>query len=99
MNLSPIERYQRDLLRPDFLHDPAQARAVQLLQALYDNLVQVWSAEQRKGYFAKRLGRLLGQGDIAPVKGLYFWGGVGRGKTYLMDNFFESLPLERKMRV
>ena len=33
-----------------------------------------------------------------PVKGLYFWGGVGRGKTYLMDNFYESLPFDEKMR-
>ena len=32
-------------------------------------------------------------------KGLYFWGGVGRGKTYLVDTFFDSLPTEKKMRV
>ncbi len=35
---------------------------------------------------------------MALVQGLYFWGGVGRGKTYLMDTFFEALPFERKMR-
>lgn len=99
MNLSPHERYQRDLLRPDFRHDPAQAQAVQQLQALYDHLVQAWSDDERKSYFAKRFGKLFGQTDTAPVKGLYFWGGVGRGKTYLMDNFYESLPFERKMRV
>ncbi len=35
-----------------------------------------------------------------PPKGLYFWGGgVGRGKTYLMDAFFDALPTQRKMRV
>jgi len=33
------------------------------------------------------------------VPGLYFWGGVGRGKTYLMDSFFESLPFQRKLRM
>ncbi|MCB1844088.1 MAG: AFG1 family ATPase, partial [Halioglobus sp.] len=34
-----------------------------------------------------------------PERGLYLWGGVGRGKTYLMDMFFDSLPFERKLRV
>ncbi len=34
-----------------------------------------------------------------PLQGLYFWGGVGRGKTYLVDTFFECLPTERKLRV
>ena len=36
---------------------------------------------------------------MAPIKGLYLWGGVGRGKTYLMDNIYESLPFEKKKRV
>jgi cell division protein ZapE len=48
------------------------------------------------------LGGLLkkfAKSELYPEEGLYFWGGVGRGKTYLMDNFYESLPFERKMRV
>ena len=39
-----------------------------------------------------------GKRDDSPVQGLYIWGGVGRGKTYLMDLFFDSLPGESKMR-
>ena len=37
--------------------------------------------------------------DEAPVKGIYFWGGVGRGKTHLMDAFFDAVPLEAKRRM
>ena len=33
------------------------------------------------------------------IKGLYFWGGVGRGKTYLIDSFYDSLPFEEKQRI
>ena len=43
-------------------------------------------------------GKLFGKKDASVVKGLYFWGGVGRGKTYLVDTFFEALPFEDKMR-
>ncbi|RMJ03971.1 hypothetical protein DOQ08_01291 [Marinobacter litoralis] len=95
-NLTPWQRYQKDLERPDFHKDPAQEDAVRRLQALYDKLVEAES-ERSKGL--KKLRRKLKKGKETPVKGLYFWGGVGRGKTYLMDTFFEALPFERKMRV
>ncbi|MDO3388334.1 cell division protein ZapE [Gilvimarinus sp. SDUM040013] len=90
--LSPIERYQRDLQTDGFQHDPAQEQAVGELQGLYERLKQ---PVVRPGWWA----RLTGERWLEPVRGLYFWGGVGRGKTYLMDNFYESLPFERKMRV
>lgn len=92
--MTPLERYQADLKRPDFFHDPAQENAVRHLQRLYDDLV---SGQQASGggLFGKLLGRKKPQG---PVKGIYFWGGVGRGKTYLVDTFFDALPFEQKMR-
>lgn len=95
--LSPIQRYQNDLQREGFNHDPSQQQAVEHLQALYERLL---SASQPDAP-SKGIRRLFrrGRSSVRPEKGLYFWGGVGRGKTYLMDNFFESLPLERKMRV
>ncbi len=91
--MTPLERYQADLQRPDFFHDAAQANAVKHLQRLYDDLVAADHA--KPGLFGKLLGRKSG----GPVKGLYFWGGVGRGKTYLVDTFFESLPFEQKVRI
>ena len=90
--MTPLERYQADLKRPDFFHDAAQETAVRHLQRLYDDLI---AAENNKpGLF----GKLLGKKNQDPVKGLYFWGGVGRGKTYLVDTFFEALPFKEKTR-
>ena len=95
-NLTPWQRYQKDLERPDFHKDPAQEDAVKRLQSLYDKLVE---AESERNKAMAKLRRKLKKGKEKPVKGLYFWGGVGRGKTYLMDTFYESLPFDRKMRV
>lgn len=90
--MTPLERYQADLKRPDFFHDAAQENAVRHLQRLYDDLIAADSAK------SGLLGKLFGKKPQGPVKGLYFWGGVGRGKTYLVDTFFDALPLEQKMR-
>ncbi|MEY1662645.1 cell division protein ZapE [Isoalcanivorax beigongshangi] len=87
--MTPYERYRQDLQRPDFVHDPAQEMAVRRLDALYQKLLQ---PPRRSGLFGRRR-------DRTPVAGLYMWGGVGRGKTYLMDLFFESLPFAEKQRL
>jgi len=91
--MTPMERYLQDLKREGFKSDPAQKLAVEHLQRLHDDLV---NAEQPRsgGLFS----RLLKKKKIQPVKGLYFWGGVGRGKTYLVDTFFDCLPFKQKMR-
>lgn len=95
--MTPLERYQADLRRSDFSHDPAQEMAVMKLQDLYDRLLQV-SAPQNNKFFSRFRSKLKKPKAIEPVKGLYFWGGVGRGKTYLMDAFYDALPFEQKMR-
>ncbi|WP_206019887.1 cell division protein ZapE [Pseudomaricurvus alkylphenolicus] len=100
MSGTPLERYQKDLQREGFNHDPAQEMAVRHLQDLYDRLVADWQVEQRpSGGLISRLKQAFsGPSPRKLQKGLYFWGGVGRGKTYLMDNFYESLPFKQKMR-
>ncbi|MCF7201607.1 cell division protein ZapE [Pseudomonas oligotrophica] len=90
--MTPLERYQADLKRPDFFHDAAQENAVRHLQRLYDDLLA--SERNNSGLF----GKLFGKKSQEPVKGLYFWGGVGRGKTYLVDTFYDALPFKQKMR-
>lgn len=90
--MTPWQKYQHDLTKNDFVHDEAQENAVRHLQRLYDEL----TAPPKKASF---FSRLFNQSQDEKIKGLYFWGGVGRGKTYLVDTFFEALPTERKMRV
>lgn len=95
--MTPLERYQADLKREGFSYDPAQEMAVKHLQRLYDDLVAAQQVKPKGGFFQRLTGKFNKQ-PVEPVQGLYFWGGVGRGKTYLMDTFFDSLPFENKER-
>ncbi|MDO6682768.1 MULTISPECIES: cell division protein ZapE [unclassified Oceanobacter] len=94
---TPWELYQADLQRDDFSYDAAQEMAVKHLQRLFDDLVAAEARRANKGFVGK-LGSKFSRKKPEPVQGLYFWGGVGRGKTYLVDTFYEALPFERKMR-
>ena len=96
--MTPKQRYQADLQREDFCHDATQEAAVELLQDLYQRLLEDEEGARQTGFGAKLLARFRSPAPRPPVRGLYFWGGVGRGKTYLMDAFYDSLPIERKMR-
>lgn len=102
----PYSRYQQDLKRPGFVHDPAQEHAVSLLQTLHDELIArprpaPVPVRSGGGLFGKLLGRPKeSEATVQPaVRGLYFWGGVGRGKTYLVDTFYDTLPFAEKQRL
>jgi len=96
MHSGPMERYRAELARPGFRHDPAQEAAVRELQQLHEALCRQ-AAEPGWRVMLRRIG--LGPRRAAtPVRGLYLWGGVGRGKTHLMDLFFESVADSRKLR-
>lgn len=92
MHMTPLQRYQADIRKPGFHFDPQQQYAVQHTQQLYDALV---AAPARK----KTLWQRLRGKPLIPIRGLYLCGGTGRGKTYLVDAFYECLPLEKKHRV
>lgn len=84
-----LERVQSGALRPD----PAQELAIEKLQSLEDAL---------KAYGHPKRNRMLewlGRTAPPPPRGLYLWGDVGRGKSMLMDLFYETAPLSRKRRV
>lgn len=103
----PYERYRLDLEREGFQHDPAQERAILHLQKIYDQLMAQPApapapapAKKTSGLLSRLTGRDKPAAASGPaVRGLYLWGGVGRGKTYLVDTFVDALPLERKQRI
>lgn len=90
-NLSPLQRYEKAVTTGDFTRDEQQYQAMSYLDAIYHELDH--NRQQKKGFF----GFLKSQPE--PPKGLYMWGGVGRGKTWMMDMFYESLTIRRKMRM
>lgn len=105
---TPLSRYRADLERPDFHHDASQEKAVVHLQRLHDELLansrttpRAWvETNGLKSRMANLFGRCREPAApaIPDVRGLYLWGGVGRGKTYLVDGFYETLPFSEKMR-
>ncbi|OYU89315.1 MAG: cell division protein ZapE [Bradyrhizobiaceae bacterium PARB1] len=74
--------------------DPAQAQAVEAIAAL-DAALSTYEPPRKKGFFGRLFG---GDKDAEPPKGLYVHGEVGRGKTMLMDLFFESSSVQHKRR-
>lgn len=91
MSVSVTQAYEAELAAKGFQSDPAQLRAVQALQRCADE----WAV-----YKARRsnaLKKLLIRPDIP--KGVYMYGGVGRGKSFLMECFFDAVPLKRKVRL
>lgn len=96
--MTPKQRYERDLTKPGFVRDSAQERAVERLTDLQQRLAERTAAERRAGPLARTLGRIK-RSPRTPVRGLYLWGGVGRGKTYLMDMFYECVLDQAKLRM
>ena len=94
---TPKARYQQALDSGLDIHaDPAQEMAIGHFQRLFDELIETGQPDPS---VLARLRSALSGKKPAPVRGVYLWGGVGRGKTFLMDLFFETLPFERKMRM
>lgn len=88
---SPSARYRLGVERGEWNDDPAQYQALAELDRIHAALAH---APTRAGWF----GKLLGRDADAAIAGLYLWGGVGRGKTFLIDLFFEGLPIGQKRR-
>ena len=92
--MTPRERYHDELARGVLAPDPAQAALVEELERVYRSLV----VPPNRGLLGRLARRLKRQGP-EPVRGLYVWGGVGRGKTHLVDLFMEAPRLDSKLRI
>ena len=88
-------RYASLIASNGFAEDPAQRAAITQLERLRDDLIRA----EKVSLVARLMRRFSGSpGHGATVHGVYLWGSVGRGKTWLMDIFFESLPFKSKRR-
>ncbi|MES2186393.1 MAG: cell division protein ZapE [Pseudomonadota bacterium] len=85
------QAYEAELAKRGYQADPAQLRAVDALQRCADD----WAVfkEKRSSTFRRLINR-----PVVP-RGVYMYGGVGRGKSFLMDCFFSAVPLQRKARL
>ena len=89
--MSVLAAYQAELKTRGYTADPAQLRAVDALERCASD----WTAF--KSARSNALKKLINRPDIP--RGVYLYGGVGRGKSFLMDCFYNAVPLNRKTRL
>lgn len=93
--MSPLAQYRCRVAAGELARDPDQEQAVAAFERLYADLVA--AGPPPRGW-RHRLTRGLKR-PISPVRGVYLWGSVGRGKTLTMDLFHASLPFPDKLRL
>ncbi len=92
--ITPQEHYQRYVDNEKISADAYQKSAIEALQQIYESLI----ASDARQLSWKNILRIRSGTSVSQVRGVYLWGGVGRGKTFLMDLFYNSLPFENKLR-
>ncbi len=92
----PLASYRAEISAGDLSPDPVQALAIEKLQSLHKALAAYEPSKGASGW-KERFGLARRRED--PPQGLYLVGGVGRGKSMLMDLFFRTAPVKRKRRV
>ncbi|MEO8401795.1 MAG: cell division protein ZapE [Gammaproteobacteria bacterium] len=88
--MTPLDYYQKKCIEGVIFDDPEQRAAMQALQKIYLELLSEF--DKRKSMLA-----LFRRSHL--IKGLYLWGGVGIGKTFMMDCFYQCVPFQQKMRM
>ncbi len=93
-----LAQYQQLIQQDVLCEDKAQLAAVAALSTLSNQLVHYQAQKQSSSSLTASVSRLFKAKDLA-VKGLYFYGRVGRGKTMLMDLFYQNIELKKKKRI
>ena len=93
---TPLARYRADLDAGIISADKAQEGAVGCIERMFQEL-NASHTRARSGLVDRVLNRTVRQWE--PVRGVYLWGSVGRGKTYLVDTFFDCLGFAEKRRI
>jgi|TARA_B110000091_G_scaffold86069_1_gene94488 cell division protein ZapE len=92
-----IDEYKALTSRNDFFIDHEQEKAILSFQELFDRLVGINSVSNS---ILGNIGlNFLSKRKSAANKGIYLYGGVGRGKTFIMDLFYKELPIKKKKRI
>ncbi|MCW8932951.1 MAG: cell division protein ZapE [Gammaproteobacteria bacterium] len=113
--MTPKQIYYDAIKHHNFYPDTVQEKAVQLTETLYQQLVNPSSAYSLAHHSARNSEQAIDSSWLqsikqnflstffskkkSAIKGLYFWGGVGQGKTWLIDSFFNTLPFPNKRRI
>ena len=92
----PLLAYQALLNAGEIKPDPSQTEAMERLQDLHRGILEYAPQMGKKGWKTRLK---LGRNRVLPPQGLYMWGGVGRGKSMLMDLFFDATAIEERKRV
>ncbi|MBL8644313.1 MAG: AFG1 family ATPase [Rhodospirillaceae bacterium] len=97
MTQGPIFKYRELIAAGELKPDPVQQLAAERLQSLYHALLKYTPKSGKKGWM-RRFG-LKTEDASPPPQGIYLYGGVGRGKSMLMDLLYQTLPIAAKDRV
>ena len=94
----PLLKHYHDAVKEGAIQqDPAQLEGIRVLQEVWNGLLRPREKAGRpRGLFSVFSSR---RDVVEPVRGAYLWGGVGRGKTWLMDMFYSRIPLAEKRRM
>ncbi len=95
-NNFPLAQYRQAIDSGDFNHDDMQEQAITYLDKICQ---EIDTMDLERANKKSILSIFTGKKPLAVPKGLYMWGGVGRGKTWMMDMFYHALPTQRKKRM
>jgi len=95
-----LDLYRKRFVSSKINYDSHQEAVLEDLQKIYNHIIKPQTKEAQKLSFLRLFSRKADKTQPKQTqKGLYLWGGVGRGKTHLVDMFFEQLPIKNKLRL